>query len=166
VGQEGEALRPEMLKEELAPANGDLGIGATNPDQPVWLVLHTRQKHEGGAEQALPRQGLEVLPPRLVVPSRRGEHRLRLSGPLFSGHLIIQGSLGNPPSPEILKTKDIVRLLGLNCRAATVPREKLESPRRGRGIQGKGRGSRAKRGGVCRGTGQGNHSLLPRWCRD
>jgi transcriptional antiterminator NusG len=97
------------------------------PDCPVWFVIQIRSRHEAKVELALQQKGLEIFLPRVEVPSRRQDRKLRLRIPLFPGYLFVHTALALPAYHDIIRLQGVVRLLGANGIPMPVPSEKVDS---------------------------------------
>ncbi len=98
-------------------------------DAPAWYVIHTRSRHEAKVEAGLGLKGVEIFLPRIVVPSRRRDRRLLLEVPLFSGYLFVHANLQSDAYYDIIKTKGVVRILGIKGVCSPVPPETVEGIR-------------------------------------
>jgi transcription antitermination factor NusG len=98
-------------------------------EAPAWYVVHTRSRHEAKVEESLSLKGIENFLPRLVVPSRRRDRRLLLEVPLFSGYLFVYANLQSEAYYDIIKTKGVVRILGIKGICSPVPQETVEGIR-------------------------------------
>ena len=95
----------------------------------AWYVLHTRSRFENTTREGLTKKTIEVMLPKILVPSQRRDRRIMLRIPMFPGYLFVKTNLNPTHHLEILKTVGAVRLIGNRQGPLPVPPETIESLR-------------------------------------
>lgn len=95
----------------------------------AWYVLHTRSRFENTTRVGLTKKTIEVMLPKILVPSQRRDRRIMLRMPMFPGYLFVKTNLNPTHHLEILKTVGAVRLIGNRQGPLPVPPETIESLR-------------------------------------
>ncbi|MGB5986815.1 MAG: UpxY family transcription antiterminator [Desulfobacterales bacterium] len=94
---------------------------------PAWYVLHTRSRFETVVYDALRKKAVEVLLPKIQVPSKRRDRKVILHVPLFPGYVFVRTDLHPEHHLTILKTVGAVRLIGTHDTPVPVPERSIES---------------------------------------
>lgn len=93
----------------------------------LWFVVHTRSRHEQIVADLIRSKGIPTYLPKRVVWSRRRDRRKKIQVPLFSGYLFVGVSDGELRWRDVLHSRGVVRLLGMNGVPQPVPRTQVKS---------------------------------------
>ncbi len=95
-----------------------------------WYAIYTRSRHEFKVNKELSRKQFDTFLPVANSLRRWKDRKKYIETPLFPGYLFINCQMDNYKHLEILKTKGVVRVLGINKKElSTIPHEEIESIR-------------------------------------
>ncbi len=93
-----------------------------------WYAVYTVVRHEKVVNEALAKKGVETFLPLRSILSRWKDRKKKILLPLFPGYLFV-----NIPIEyrfDVLNTRGVVRILGVNGTPVPVPVEQIDGIRR------------------------------------
>jgi transcription antitermination factor NusG len=93
-----------------------------------WYAVYTVEKHERAVSSAFYEKDIETFLPLKGVVSRWRDMNKRAQFPLFPGYVFINTSLRDRHR-DILNTRGVVRVLGVNGTATPVPTDQIDAIR-------------------------------------
>lgn len=93
-----------------------------------WCAIYTRHQHEKTIAQILSAKGLEVFLPLYHATRIWRDRTIHLQLPLFPCYLFLRGM--KEQWLEVVTTRGIVSVLGINGKPATIAESEIESVRR------------------------------------
>jgi len=109
----GRALPEDLTAETERPSftTPDQSLGS-NAGARKWYALWSKSHCEQMVFDQLAAKGFQVFLPKIEVWSRRGGARHRISVPMFPGYLFLHHTMDLNSYIEVLKTREMVRILG------------------------------------------------------
>lgn len=93
-----------------------------------WYAVHVRSRHEFSVLDALSKSGREAFLPTVERLRKWKDRKKMLAFPLFPGYLFVHMHKSADDRLTLLKTKGVVRLLGMvPGEAEPVPEEQIDS---------------------------------------
>ena len=93
----------------------------------VWYAVHTRSRHERLVRDLLAARACYVFLPERMIWGCRRDRRKQISVPLFPGYLFVSPDGRSEHLRDVLYTRGVVRILGVNGRPQPVPLQEVES---------------------------------------
>ena len=94
-----------------------------------WYAVQTKSRHERIVRESLARSGFAVFLPEQTVWSQRRDRRKQICVPLFSGYIFISPAEREGWKRQVVTTRSVVRVLGLNGYPTPVLEREVESLR-------------------------------------
>lgn len=99
---------------------------SVNQENNNWFAVYTRNKHERVVETLLTEMGIETFLPTREQMSQRKDRRKILQSPLFPGYIFTFIDLKSDYI-NVLNTKGVVTILGINGIPQSIPNHEIES---------------------------------------
>ncbi len=125
----GGALPEDLTTETERPSSTttDQSLGS-DAGAPKWYALWTKSHCEQMVFDQLAAKGFQVFLPKVEAWSRRGGVRHHIPVPMFPGYLFLHHAMELNSYIEVLKTRELVRVLGDGRdRLAVVPDAEIEA---------------------------------------
>jgi transcription antitermination factor NusG len=130
IRTEGGGALPEDLTTETERPSftaADQSLGSDAGAQ-KWYALWTKSHCEQLVCDQLAAKGFHVFLPKIEAWSRRGGTRHRIPVPMFPGYLFLHHAMELNSYIEVLKTRELVRILGDGYdRLAVVPNAEIDA---------------------------------------
>ncbi len=130
IRTEGGGALPEDLTTETERPSFTTTDQSLGPDIGArkWYALWTKSHCEKRVCDQLRAKGFHVFLPKIEAWSRRGGMRHHISVPMFPGYLFLHHALDQNSYIEVLKTRELVRILGDGYdRLAVVPDAEIDA---------------------------------------
>lgn len=99
---------------------------SVNQENKNWFAVYTRNKHERVVETLLSEMGIETFLPTREQMSQRKDRRKVLNSPIFPGYIFTFIDLKSDYI-NVLSTKGVVTILGINGIPQYIPNDEIES---------------------------------------
>ena len=120
-----------MFSEALVTSSVPIGLECCiSSEPPGWYAVYTRSHFEKNVATALTEQGIENYLPVFSEVHEWKDRRRVVDVPVFPSYLFVRFADAPAARLRILRTNGVVRVLGLDMMAESVPDEQVEAIRR------------------------------------
>lgn len=104
------------------------GTESKQTDSLLWFATHVRSRHELKVLDSLTKSNIDAFLPTVEKLRKWKDRKKMVTFPLFPGYLFVRINNNHQDRLTVLKTKGIVRLLGMeNGKPEPVPEEQINS---------------------------------------